>query len=134
MQAKRNAVKAEMTEKKQAAAELEQKKKSVTAAKKKAVAAAKKKAAAEKRKVTKAAKAVKKAAEDAEDDEPLLKVGMKVMGLWPADTEDDEDQWYNGTVLVIDCAKATVHIQYDDKDEDDAVSWDNVRILEDLDG
>ena len=59
---------------------------------------------------------------------------MKVMGMWPADTEDGEDQWYDGTVITIDCAKETVHIKYDDEDEDDAVPWDNVRILDGLHG
>ena len=64
----------------------------------------------------------------------MLKVGMKVMGLWPADTKDDDDEWFNGTVLAVDIANRTCHIKYDDTDEDDAVPWDHVRILEDLDG
>ena len=68
------------------------------------------------------------------DDEVLLKVGMKVMGLWPADAKDDDDEWFNGTVLTVDIANRTCHIKYDDTDEDDVVSWDHVRILEDLDG
>ena len=77
-----------------------------------------------------------KAAKDSDTDEILLKVGMKVMGLWPADTrpKDDDDEWFNGTVLAVDIAKRTCHIKYDDQDEDDEVPWDHVRILEDLDG
>ena len=56
------------------------------------------------------------------------------MGLWPADAEDDDDEWFNGRVLAVDSANRTCHIKYDDQDEDDEVPWDNVRILENLDG
>ena len=59
---------------------------------------------------------------------------MSHVGLWPGDTEGDVAMWFNGRVLSVDLKNRTCHILYDDKDEDDSVPWDNVRILEDADG
>ena len=59
--------------------------------------------------------------------ETLLKPGMKVSGLWP-----DADQWYPATVLAISHERKTCHIKYDDSDEDNDITWDNVRIVDDL--
>ena len=54
-----------------------------------------------------------------EDTVTLLKLGMRVTGLWPAAGE-----WYNETVLAIFRKRKTYHIKYDDRDEDDDISWD----------
>ena len=117
-QAKRNAAKAALVAKKQVAAELAAKKKAAAAAKEKAAAKAKGKAVTKKKKGE---------ATTVEDTETLLKPGMRIMGLWPQTGE-----WYNGKVLSIHHTNKSCHIQYDDGDSDDDISWDNVRILDDL--
>ena len=56
----------------------------------------------------------------------LFKIGMKVLGFWP-----DDSLWYPGVVVSLDYVHRTVHIRYDDNDEDTAVPWYKARILED---
>ena len=51
---------------------------------------------------------------------------MKVLGFWP-----DDSLWYPGVVVSLDYVHRTVHIRYDDNDEDTAVPWYKARILED---
>ena len=54
---------------------------------------------------------------------------MRVQVRWD-DDEKGEPAYYDGNVVSIDYQTKTVHIKYDDDDEDDAVSWDNTRILD----
>ena len=53
------------------------------------------------------------------------------MGLWP---DTDTGEWYPGTVLDISHERKSCHIKYDDSDEDDDIVWENVRILDELEG
>ena len=57
---------------------------------------------------------------------------MKVAGKW--DDDDGTTSWYDDHIIsTIDYEEnTTVHVKYDDGDTDDTVSWDNVRILDDL--
>ena len=52
---------------------------------------------------------------------------MRVSGHW-ADEEGNGD-WYDGVVESIDYAHRTVFVKYDDGDTDDAVPWENTRII-----
>ena len=50
---------------------------------------------------------------------------MRVQGKW-------DDDYYDGVVVSIDYQNRTVHIKYDDDDADDAVPWDDTRILDEF--
>ena len=52
---------------------------------------------------------------------------MRVVVLWP-----DTGEWYPGTVLGISHERKSCRIKCDDSDEDDDISWENVRILDEL--
>ena len=58
-------------------------------------------------------------------DDCCLQVGMRVQGKW-------DDDYYDGVVVSIDYQNRTVHIKYDDGDTDDAVPWDDTRILDEF--
>ena len=49
----------------------------------------------------------------------------RVQGKW-------DDDYYDGVVVSIDYQNRTVHIKYDDDDADDAVPWDDTRILDEF--
>ena len=59
----------------------------------------------------------------------VLKIGMRVCGRWN-EQGDDHGLWFDGEILSVCKSKRTVHIRFDDGDEDDSLSWDNVSILE----
>lgn len=58
-----------------------------------------------------------------------LKVGCKISGQWNQDDEH-KGEWYDGIVKSIDTKKRTVHVVFDDGDEDEGLQWDKVRILD----
>ena len=68
--------------------------------------------------------------EDGEDD--VLTVGMRVMGKWYAEHDHDEGHgdWFYGTVASVDKKNKTIHIKYDDGDEDPKLSWNDVSIVD----
>ena len=77
----------------------------------------------------------KKSAEAKDDDgtwDAVLTIGMRVMGKWLAENEHDvgHGDWYEGTISSVDDKSKTIHIKYDDGDEDTALSWDHVSIIE----
>ena len=82
-----------------------------------AVALSRAKSAAKKKLTAKQKKAV--------IDDCCLQVGMRVQGKW-------DDDYYDGVVVSIDYQNRTVHIKYDDDDTDDAVPWDDTRILDEF--
>ena len=92
-----------------------------------AVAASKAKSAAMKKK-----QSVNK--KEAAVQDCQLKVGMQVTAKWVDDDADadDADCYYDGGVVSINYDNRTAHIKFDDGDCDDAVSWDHIRIQEDL--
>ena len=55
-----------------------------------------------------------------------MKVGDKVTGQWQG--EQNSGDWYPGKVLSIDMVNKTIHIEYDDGDEDPVLSWDHVML------
>ena len=55
-----------------------------------------------------------------------MKVGDKVTGQWQG--EQNRGDWYAGTVQSIDTVNETIHIVYDDGDEDPVLSWDHVML------
>ena len=57
-----------------------------------------------------------------------LEVGMRVSGQWT--DEQGKGDWYEGVVESIDFINRTVFIKYDDGDTDDAVPWENTRIID----
>ena len=57
-----------------------------------------------------------------------LEVGMRVSGQWT--DEQGKGDWYEGVVESIDFTNRTVFIKYDDGDTDDAVPWENTRIID----
>ena len=59
----------------------------------------------------------------------LFAVGAPVCDLWPND-DGDGGEWYTGKVVSINYDARTVHILYDDNDVDDAVPWEQARILD----
>ena len=61
---------------------------------------------------------------------PALKVGMRVCGRWN-ESGPEHGLWFDGTIVSICTSKKTVHIKFDDGDEDDNLSWDHVSIIED---
>ena len=59
--------------------------------------------------------------------ETVLQVGDKVQGMWQG--EENFGEWYEGIVKSVDEKNKTVHIVYNDGDEDTNVSWCHVSIL-----
>ena len=57
----------------------------------------------------------------------VLKVGMKVQGKWTG--EENYGEWFDGVVLSVNSKKKTIHIKYDDGDEDKSLSWHDVSIM-----
>lgn len=57
----------------------------------------------------------------------VLKPGMKVQGKWKGD--ENYGEWFDGVVVSVNNKKKTCHIQYDDGDKDDAVSFHDVSII-----
>lgn len=57
-----------------------------------------------------------------------LRVGGKISGQWNQDDEH-KGEWYDGIVKSINKANETVHVVYDDGDEDDELKWTDLRIL-----
>ena len=55
-----------------------------------------------------------------------MKVGDKVTGQWQG--EQNKGDWYPGKVQTIDMVNQTIHIVYDDGDEDPVLSWDHVML------
>ena len=60
---------------------------------------------------------------------PGLKVGSKISGKWNQD-DKHKGEWYDGVVKSINTSKKTVHIVFDDGDEDDELKWTDLRILD----
>ena len=58
--------------------------------------------------------------------EAPFKVGDTVSGKWSGD--NCTGQWYTGTILAINLAKKTIHIKYEDGDEDKMLPWHDVSI------
>ena len=54
------------------------------------------------------------------------------MGKWFAENEHEEGHgdWFNGTVSSVDYKNKTIHMKYDDGDEDTNLPWDRVSIIE----
>ena len=85
-------------------------------------------------------KANKESAEEKNDESPpnkrnspdsgdaVLREGMRVMGKWCG--EVGYGTWYEGTVHTVNTEKKTIHIKFDDGDEDDELSWHDVSIIE----
>ena len=57
---------------------------------------------------------------------------MRVMGKWYGENASDEGHglWYEGTVAAVDYKGKTIHIKYDDGDEDTKLSWSDVSIID----
>ena len=86
--------------------------------------AEKKKALAEKKKV-----ALDRKRGKPPNSTPVLKKDMRVCGRWN-EQGDDHGLWFDVTILAVSKSKRTVHMRFDDGDEDDSLSWDHVSILE----
>ena len=61
-----------------------------------------------------------------EDEVTVLRAGMKVNGKWCG--EVGYGTWYDGTIVSVDDKRKTIHIKYDDGDEDKKLSWNDVSI------
>ena len=59
-----------------------------------------------------------------------LKVGMRVSGRWNGHGSQ-KGFWFDGTVHSVDIGKQTIHIKFDDGDEDDSLAWHHVSIISD---
>jgi hypothetical protein len=57
----------------------------------------------------------------------VLKVGARVSGQWMGEDEN-HGEWFPGVIRGINWSKKTIHIVFDDDDEDDCLPWDNVVI------
>ena len=55
-----------------------------------------------------------------------MKVGDKVGVRWLG--EDGDGSWFPGVIKRIDYEFETVHVVFDDGDEDDALAWEHVTI------
>ena len=56
--------------------------------------------------------------------ELTLKVGAKASGMWSG--PENKGDWYSGKIISIDNSKKTVHMRFDDGDEDPDLSWNHV--------
>lgn len=79
------------------------------------------------KKQTKAKKKKTKAPPATNERGEVLKVGMKVQGKWTG--EENYGEWFDGVVLSVNSKKKTIHIKYDDGDEDKSLSWHDVSIM-----
>ena len=54
------------------------------------------------------------------------------MGKWFGSDDDEEGHgdWFEGTVNTVDKINQTIHILYDDGDEDTELAWINVSIID----
>ena len=54
------------------------------------------------------------------------------MDKWYGENDVDEGHglWYEGTVVAVDNKGKTIHIKYDDGDEDTKLSWSDVSIID----
>ena len=59
---------------------------------------------------------------------PALNVGCKISGKWNQDGPNKGD-WYDGVVKSINVTEKTLHVVFNDGDEDNELSWSDVRIL-----
>ena len=62
-------------------------------------------------------------------DRRLLSVGDRISGKWNQDDEHN-GEWYDGVVKSIDRKNETVHVLFDDGDEDDELKWTDLRIID----
>ena len=58
----------------------------------------------------------------------VLSPGMKVNACWQGD-DPDKGRWYNGEIVSVNDDAETAHVKFDDGDEDDSLSWNDIRIL-----
>ena len=58
----------------------------------------------------------------------VLSAGMKVNACWQGD-DPDKGRWYNGEIVSVNDDAETAHVKFDDGDEDDSLSWNDIRIL-----
>ena len=58
----------------------------------------------------------------------VLSAGMKVNACWQGD-DPDKGRWYNGEIVPVNDDAETAHVKFDDGDEDDSLSWNDIRIL-----
>ena len=59
--------------------------------------------------------------------ELTLKVGAKASGMWSG--PENKGDWYSGKIISINRRKKTVHIEYDDGDQDTNLSWEHLILL-----
>ena len=57
----------------------------------------------------------------------VLRPGMKVQGKWQG--KENYGEWFDGVVISVDSKKKTIHIKYNDGDEDKSLSWYDVSII-----
>ena len=117
--AKANAVKAAKAKSKSTKAKTGKAKTKSTKAKTKSTKAKTKSTSAKASKVNKA---------NTKSATTLLSIGMKVNACWQGD-DPDKGRWYNGKVVAVDHDAETAHVKFDDGDEDDSLSWSDIRIL-----
>ena len=117
--------------KKVQAAKDAEKKKADALALKKEQAAKKADALALKKKKKEAALKKKKRKKAVNKKPTTLKVGMRVCGRWNG-SGPSKGRWFDGTVLKVFPKKKSVHMRFDDGDEDDNLSWDHVSIIDDI--
>ena len=63
----------------------------------------------------------------ASSSDHVFKVGARVSGQWLGEDEN-HGEWFPGVIRGINWRKKTIHIVFDDDDEDDCLPWDNVMI------
>jgi len=57
-----------------------------------------------------------------------FEIGDKVSGKWGGEDENN-GSWYPGRIQSINVSAKTIHIVFDDGDEDTALSWEHVIIV-----
>ena len=136
--AKKELAKAKAAEVELAKAKAAKKAKAAEAKAAKQAKAAKAKAAAKKAKAAKKQAAKQDTLISRNKADCLFTIGGAVCGFWTNDDSNDDGDandaedggWYEGVVVSINYAKRTIHIKYDDQDEDFDLSWDLARILD----
>ena len=58
-----------------------------------------------------------------------FKVGDTVQGQWRID-DDHKGEWYSGQIKSIDLDQSTIHILFEDGDEDKSLPWSQVTIID----
>ena len=129
--AKASKIKADAADKKAEAAKTKAAKAKATKAKTAKSKATKAKAAKSKAAKTKAAKAVKASKSLTGSLGVKLKVGMKVSARWNG-IGPEKGHWFDGHIVSINTKKETVHVKFDDGDEDNALPWYHVSIVSDV--